>query len=365
MVLAVSAAGTAHAYRFGNIDLKIRASAAERYDSNITYADTNVKKDFITTAAAGIDATYEGHSNSVNFTGNVDQDIFAMNPKFTNTSEDFAVTYLQELSKVDRFSIKDSFDHTYEPRSFEDTLGRVAGRYSYVRNKLNIDYTRDLSKQLSVILKYFGEIDIFSTSDVSDSYLNQGGAEMVYALTSGTIFYATYDFYIRKFDPGADATTNKAGGGIRQYITKQLYVDASGGIDYVNSYDNTKYTQPFVYVSIVDDINEKTTIKGNFKKEYYATQYEQNIFDYWEISGSVTSQLLDRLDGYLNAFYGRGEYVVVDVTDDLFGLNVGANYELTKKLRLNASYSFSKTDSNVNTRDYTKNVATIAIRGVF
>jgi len=367
IAIAFSAAmtGTAGAYQFGNIDVKVRASAAERYDSNITYASSSVKQDYISTFAGGLDATYEGRLNSMNFTANVNQDIFAMNPKFTNTSEDFAFTYLQELTKLDRFSIRDAFDHTYQPRNFEDTLGRTSGIYSSVRNKLNIDYTRDLSKQLSATLKYFGEIDLFSEPDMSDSYLNQGGAELTYAFTSNTILYATYDFYIRSFVNGSSATTNNAGGGIRQFITKQLYVDASGGVSFVDSYDSTKYTQPFVYVTITDDINDKTTVKGNFKKEYYASQYEQNIFDYWEISGSVTSQLLKRLTGSLDAFYGRGEYLSIDTTDNLFGLNAGADYQLTKKLILNASYNFSRTDSNVDTNDYTKNVVTVAIRGVF
>jgi len=367
IAVAFSAAmtGTAHAYQLGNIEVKVRASAAERYDSNITYASSSVKQDYISTLAGGLDATYEGRLNSMNLTANVNQDIFAMNPKFTNTSEDLSFAYMQELTKLDRFSIRDALDHTYQPRNFEDTLGRTSGIYGSFRNKLNIDYTRDLSKQLSGTLKYFGEIDLFSEPDMSDSYLNQGGAELTYAFTSDTILYATYDFYVRSFVNSSSATTNNAGGGIRQFITKQLYVDASGGVSFVNSYDDTKYTQPFVYVTITDDINEKTTVKGNFKKEYYASQYEQNIFDYWEISGSVTSQLLERLSGNMNAFYGRGEYLVVDTTDNLFGLNVGADYELTKRLRLSASYNFSRTDSNVNTRDYTKNVASVSIRGVF
>jgi len=68
---------------------------------------------------------------------------------------------MQDFSKVDDVSIKDVLEHSYEPQSFEDALGRTNGRYSYFRNRLNVDYTRDLSKQLSAILRYFGQTDIF------------------------------------------------------------------------------------------------------------------------------------------------------------------------------------------------------------
>jgi len=75
---------------------------------------------------------------------------------------------------------------------------------------------------------------------MSDSYLNQGGAELDYALTSRSIFFAAYDFIVRKFSPGKDAATNRASGGVRQYLTDQLYIDADGGVDFIDSYDKTK-----------------------------------------------------------------------------------------------------------------------------
>lgn len=354
----------AFAYKLGNLDFNIRASAAERYDSNISY-DHDGKSDYVTTFAGGLDASYEGHTSSMALTGNIDQDLFALNPEFNNMSEDVAFKYMQDLSKVDFLSIKDVLEHTYEPRSFEDALGRTTGRYSYFRNRLNIDYTRELSKQFSMILRYFGQIDIFSLSTLSDSYLNQGGGELDYYLTSQTIIFAGYDFIVRKFSPGSDATTNRVGGGIRQYFTDQLYIDISGGADFIDSYDNSKSTNPYVIATITDDITEKTTLKVSFRKEEYTVPYSQDMYNYWEISGVASSQIMKRLAGSCRVYYGRGEYIDSGTTDDLFGVNTGLTYEMTRYFNLNASYSYYSDSSDIETRSYNKNVVRLSLAGKF
>lgn len=364
MVSIAAISSPAFAYKLGNLDFNIRASAGERYDSNITYANGG-KGDWITTFAGGLDAAYEGHSSKFSLTGNIDQDIFALNPKFDNLSEDIALKYAQDLSKFETLSIKDTLEHTYEPRSFEDALGRATGRYSYFRNKLNVDYTRELSKQISILLRYFGQIDIFSLSTISDSYLNSGGVELDYYLTSQTIIFAGYDFIIRKFDPGSDATTNRVGGGIRQYFSDQLYIDVSAGADFIDSYDNSKSTNPYVIATVTDDITENTTLKASFRKEEYTVPYSQDMYNYWEISGVATSRIRKRLAGSCRIFYGRGEYVTSGTTDDLIGANAGLTYEMTRYFNLNASYSYYSDSSDVDSRSYDKNVVRVSLEGKF
>jgi len=365
LVISLIALSTpAFAYKVGNLDFNVRASASERYDSNINYANGG-KSDYITTLAGGLDASYEGHTSSMALTGNIDQDIFALNPKFDNLSEDISFKYMQDLSKIDGIVIKDVLEHTYEPRSFEDALGRTTGRYSYFRNRLNVDYNRELSKQFSMALRYFGQIDIFSLSTLSDSYLNQGGGELSYYLNSQSIIFASYDFIVRKFSPGSDATTNRVGGGARQYFTDQLYFDVSGGADFIDDYDNSRSTNPYVIATITDDITEKTTVNASFRKEVYTVPYSQDMYNYWEISGVATSRILKRLDGSCRVFYGRGEYVNSGTTDDLFGLNAGATYEMTKYFNFNASYSYYSDISDVDARSYNKNVVKFSLAGKF
>ena len=355
----------AFAYKLGEVEIQAHGRATEAYDTNVTYANTNPLDDFITTLSAGIDINYEGRQDSLGFVGNVDQQFFVNNPKFENTSEDFNLRYSRDLTKQDTITIRDVFDHTYEPRSFEDTLGRTNGRYSYVRNKLNVDYNKEFTKQISMILGYFNQMDLFSRSDISDSDLNMGSAQLELAITSKTILTGFYNFIIRNFSPGTDATTNRGGGGLRQFLTDQLYFDVSGGVDAIDSYDKTKSTNPFVIASVTDDIDARTTIKGTFRKERYTIPYSQDIYDYWEISGLITNQLLARLAASFSAFFGRGEYIKAGVSDDLFGMNAGATYELTKKINLIASYRYYSDTADVALRGYNKNTVTLGLSGKF
>ena len=357
--------GKAFAYKTGEVEINAHGRVSEAYDTNVTYANTNPLNDFTTTLSAGLDLNYEGRVSSLGFVGNVDQQFFVNNPKFENTSEDFALNYAQDLSNLEALTVSDVFDHTYEPRSFEDTLGRTNGRYSYIRNKVNVAYNRTLTKQLSLLLGYYNQMDFFSRSDIADSYLNSGSVELDYYLTAKTVFLGFYDFSIRKFDPGTDATTNRSGGGLRQFFTDQLYVDVTGGVDAIDSFDNTKSVNPFVIASVTDDINERTIINGKFKKERYTIPYAQDIYDYWEISGLITSQLLARLSSSFSVFFGRGEYVKSGVSDDLFGMNMGATYELTKKINLIASYRYYSDTSDTALRGYNKNTVTVGLSGKF
>lgn len=355
----------AYAYKMGEIEFNIHGRASESYDTNVTSANTNVKSDYITNLSAGIDANYEGRSSFFNLTGNVNQDIFAFNPRFTNTSEDFTLSYGQELSKLDRLSLSNVFTHTYDQSNFEDALGRQGGIYSYVRNQFTIGYTRDIMKQLSASLSYNNQFDLFSRSDMSDSLYNRASAELDYYLTSETIFFGLYNFSIRNFDGGGDATIHRLGGGIRQYATTQLYVDASGGADFINSYTNAGYVRPFVLASVTDDIDALTTARLSFRKEYYTIPYSEDLFNYWEISGMASRQFLERLSASLTVFYGSGEYVAQGRDENLFGIRSGFSYDLTKKIQLIGAYNLYMNDSNFDNDTYNRNKFTLGVSGKF
>lgn len=361
IILAVAAltllASKAYSYDFGNLKLNIVGEAGETYDDNITYVNTNTKRDFITNLTAGILAQYDGKAGSASFTGNLTQEIFSEHHNYSNLAEDATLKFNSELTKRARMSIRDVLSHTYEYRSFEEQFGAPSGRYSYFRNRFYANLTMDILKQLALILRYQNNIDLPSRSDISDSYYNLGAAEFDYYITSKTIVMGTYDFSIRKFDPGRDAVTQSVGGGARQYMTDQLYFDLKAAVDYIMSYDKVTYYKPMFSASLTGELDKKTTATVGFEKQYYTNSYSQDIFDYWQISANLSRQLLARLKFLIGGFYGNGRYIAQGIQDNLFGLNASMEYELTRRAKAKISYSFSKTDSDQNSRDYTKNTA--------
>ncbi len=364
-IVAFLAPGVCFAYRVGDVDLELKASASEAYDDNITFVNTEEKKDSSTNLNLGLDGNYVGKTRSLYFSVNLNHQIFDTYSNYDNTSENLSLAYLQEFSKYSRISLKDSFTHSEEPRSFEDEFGRTSGRYSTNRNKFNAEFTRDYSQKFRLIWRYSYEIYDPSRSDLSSSYQNKLGAEADYAFNSQTIGYVTYDFSQRNFDPGSEATFNILGAGLRQYFTSQFYADARFGLDLINSYDERNYAKPFFFLSLSDEFDPTSKLTVSLVKEYTANAYTQDLFNYWQISASLTKQVFQRLRLGLNVFTGEGKYNSLGIEDKLKGLSLGLDYDLLHNLTAKLQYSYSQTESNFESREYTRNFISLGLRYAF
>jgi hypothetical protein len=349
------------AYQVGNVEINPSAAVRETFDDNITYLNTDPKQDFITTATLGLSAKYEGKTQSLDFLGHINQEIFARNNDFNNTSEDFTLNFQKELSRYDRISLKNLFLHAQDPRSFEDAFGRTSGRYSYYKNRFSLGYSHDFSKQISLTGSYANEADLFSLSSQSDSYLNRIGLRLEDALSSSAILLFSYDLAYRTFDPGKNALTNTLAAGLRYYFTKQLYLEGNTGLDIIDSYDNRTYFKPLIKVSLIDDVDENTRTNITFSHKYSTNAYEQNIFNYTQIFCSVTRRLLERLAVSLNGFYGKGKYIGTDIKDKLTGAGIGFSYDIGHNIKGTLNYNYERAHSNVDSRGYAKNSITLGL----
>ena len=142
---------------FEGLTIRPRGELRQAYDDNITLANDNEKDDFVTTLLAGLDVGYEGKTQTLTLSGDIKQQLYAREAGFNNLSEALRLNFNQEFSRYDRLRVTDSFTHADEPTSFEDDFGRTAGRYSYYRNTFNTEYTRDISRQISVQGHYGNE----------------------------------------------------------------------------------------------------------------------------------------------------------------------------------------------------------------
>ncbi|MFH0838665.1 MAG: outer membrane beta-barrel protein [Candidatus Omnitrophota bacterium] len=353
--------GDSFALRLGNVDVKLRTSASERFDDNITYTKDNKKDDLITTATAGIDVRYEGKTRLLEFTADISRQLFADNSIFDNTSRDMTLNFQNEFSKYSRINIRDSFTHADEPRSFEDALGRTSGRYSYDTNRINAEYSRDITKQFAVLARYLNETNTYSREDLVDSTLQAAGLQAGCIISSDFNVLTSYDYAKRKFDNGAHSTIESFGAGLRKYLTKQLYLDARGGRDFITSYSDTDYKKPSISASLTSDIDSNTTASVSYAKQYRTSSYTEDLFNYWQVSGSLTKRLLERLGFALSGYYGDGKYITSGTEDKLTGSSVGFTYDIGDNMRGNLSYSYSRTDSTVDISEYTKNSVTAGV----
>lgn len=355
----------AFAYRINQWELVPLASIFETYDDNVTYARDNTKSDYITTASVGLEATYEEKTRSLKLSGRISQQFFKDNSGYDNNSEDLSVEFRQEFSPYERISVTDSFTHAEEPRSFEDEFGRTAGRYSYYRNRLGAQFTKDVTREFSWAVRYNNEFTEYSRSDMSDSTYNRIGASAEYILAPKTQVSGFYDLSVRDFNPGEQAVINTLGAGCRQYFTSQLYLDGRTGFDFIHSYNDENYAKPFVSLELTQELDPTTRANIAYSKQYTTNASTQDLFDQWRFSAGWVNQLLPRLGIAFNGFYGEGTYKVINIKDEFQGASCGLLYEVSPEITATLMFSYSTTDSNTDDRDYDKNTVTLGLRASF
>jgi len=356
--LLICMSSNVYAFLYKGLDIKVGGTVSEMYDDNITRANSsdNKKGDFTTRLTLGLGVKYEGKTRTLDFAGRINQYIFAKHDNFNNMSEKLELNFQNEFSQYDSIRLKDTFTHAYEQNNFDETFEGAEGRYGYYINKFNLDYAREISKQFTVIARYTNQIDEYSRGDLKDSYLNTLGFEADYIYSADTVFFMLYDFSKRTYDEARDISIHTVAAGIRRYLTRQLYFDGTGGLDFITSFEDTEDTGEYIQGSLTDEIDENTALSLSFTKRKQTISYREDFFDSWRISGLFKRQLLKRLGCSLSGFYGEGEYKSLNLTDSLRGANIVFSYDLRKNLRGDLTYTYSDTDSTDKARGYTKNV---------
>jgi len=362
-------------YNYKGFDIKItKVSIGETFDDNITFTKENKQKDFITDLGLGLGVKYAGKTRTFELTGDISNQTFAKNDTFNNITQHINLNFKNEFSKRDRISLNNIFTHFEAPSStdegdegyFSQQFGRTAGRFEFFQNKFNIDYSNDVAKQLSLVVKYANEINVFSGASTPNSILNKPGLGLSYLFSpTATIFSLLYEFTNVQFETEEDATINTIGPGIRQYITKKFYFDGSTGVDFIDSFDDENLTKPFVQASLTYIIEEKTSARFSFNKKYGTSPYFAEIFNNWRTSASLTRQMLERLGCSLSVFYGEGEFISSTFKQKLVGANSSLKYDISRNLKGNLTYTYSQFDSNVETVGYSKNTLFLGLVAEF
>ncbi|MCK5581607.1 MAG: outer membrane beta-barrel protein [Candidatus Omnitrophica bacterium] len=346
-------------------DVDVNGSVRTSYDDNVTSASTNEKDDFITTVLVGLGLKKTGKTYDLELTTNITEQLFWDNTDFNNNAQDVRLAVLKEFSKYDRVSFSNTFRHAEDPSSFEDAFGRTAGRYSFHRNSMNLQYSRDLSKQLGLLVGYDNEIYEVDRANSSDSFLNRVSVELDYFRSSATVFILAYYFSVRDLDPGTNSTVHSFVTGVRHYLTKQLYVDATTGLSLVEDFSGKTSTDPRIFLTLTDDIDENTSVSVSFQKEKFPNGYTEDVFDYWQLTARVRHQLVERMGVVFSGFYGDGDFDSLNIRDKLTGVSTRLNYDLTEHVSAYVDYAYSQTQSNVDARGYERNIITVGMNCSF
>ena len=347
------------------LDLDVKGSVSTAYDDNVTFVKEDKKSDNVTNLLIGLGAKQEGKTHTLALEGNLTQHLFADNPSFNNNSQDVSIDLKKELSRYDRFSATNKFTHAEDPQSFEDDFGRTSGRYSYYRNTFNTEYTRDLSKHVSIQGHYGNESYSTSREDIRDSLLNRAGFDVNYIKSSATAFSLGYDFTTRHIDESGTATVHTLAAGFKHFLTTQLYIDTRAGVSLVEAFDGSNAAEPSVIAALTNDFNETDSASLSWRKTSTPSSFTADIFDSWRVALSLGRQLLERLKMTASVFFGEGDFAALGITDRQTGASARLSYEVTKNAQTFLAYTYSEVDSNIDTRGYDRNLVEVGVRFVF
>ncbi len=349
----------AMALRMGDLEVEPSVSTTGKYDSNILQTDTDRISDYLTDLTGAVNITSETKLQMIGLKGALTREMYLKQSALDNTSENLNLTYARQPDRYTMLNAADTFDHTETPTSFTDAFGRTPGRYAYYLNRFNVNYGCDMSKQFSWSANYANEIYDPSRQDLSSSQENALSLRGDYALTSTTTLFGVYGLSSRSFDPGGRVTAHTLDGAVREFFSAKTYMDLIAGISATTGVDGSRSNAPRYEATLSHEISGKTKANLSFSQRTDTTYSSSDLFKSWRVTTSLDHRLYSRLSCSGELFLGQGKYTQIGIQDKFDGASTRVNYALTPAAELSAGYTYSKTGSTLDSRRYTRGIATV------
>lgn len=348
----------AYTFPYKGTDVKIRLIITEMYDDNVTFSREERKGDFITRMELNFALTEESRRSRIELGGDISRGFYARYSDIKDSTGQATLNFTHELSEYDRVTLKVLYSRYEYPLTFEEEFGRVSGRYSTYNSTFGINYFRDISEHFSINTAYTHRINRSSRRGSIRSYNNNFRVRVDYIHDIYSTFFLTYNGSRTGYE-GRDSITNHTlAVGMRQYITKRLFLDGSAGANYLSTFG---FAKNFIEVALTDEIDQRTTARLSFVRRDQSVSDRRDVFSNWRVNSTVTRGFLKRMEGSFSIFYGRGRFEISDVTQRLVGLSSGINYMFNEHLSGSLHYNYSNFDSSNELQGYSRNTLQLGI----
>jgi len=348
-----------------NLKIDTTGTVTTAYDDNITYVHTGRLSDSVTSLETGLELMQQGKTRELSIKADIIEQIFATHNNFDNTSVDFNLDYKQDLSRYNHIEFSDTLTDAAEPRSFVAAFGRTSGRYNTLINQTAFSFRHDFTEQISEEWHLGNTVNVYSRKDIPDSDLNQAGTKAFYTMDSATIYNVSYDYSLRLFEHGPNAGVNSLFTGVRRFFTPQFYVDLGVGPDFINSFADKNMVEPHYSAALTDQVNQNNRISLTFDSQDTTNAYSEDLFNSWRTAINGFRQISPRLSAFTNIFYGQGHYELMDLSEELVGVQAQLTYAVNQRTNLGAGYTFTDSISKDSSSTYKKNYFYISSTIIF
>jgi hypothetical protein len=114
-----------------------------------------------------------------------------------------------------------------------------------------------------------------------------------YAVASSTILLGRAGVSRRSYKPGSNVDSQTVDAGVRQYFTKQIYLETFAGFSRINS--GGSQLDPRYTLSLTDEFDATTSAVLTFNNSTSANSYDNNVFSSWRLSLDLIRRLYQRL----------------------------------------------------------------------
>ncbi|MBI4682350.1 MAG: hypothetical protein HY757_04525 [Nitrospirae bacterium] len=357
----------------GGLNVKLFGKVTESYNNNITFASEGEDKieGLLTTTELGLGIQYSGKRRVIGLDGRANWQIPTKVLDVENSSENLTFTYQEGLSEFDGITLSDTYSHSQVPESFDEEFGRSGGRFDSYNNTFNINYRREISKDLSTDAIYSYGLNWFSREKSENSRQHNLNLGVNYSYSAATKFLMSYSLANSLYNDRSNISINSITASVQQYITKSLSISGRFGVDRSSQGDNRTTREDYgVSLANVIDIDQKTTVNISILKGIEIKSEEGDIFDSWRFEGSLHRDFMEDLRGSLSGFYGEGTFDLTGITDRLLGASAQLNYTFWENKKganigVGLGYTFSKLDSTDKTRAYDRGSLNLGVTAGF
>jgi hypothetical protein len=336
------------------------------YDDNVFLEPNNEDDDFIFVLSPGLFVPIPFDADSHLFSFDYHSD-FGFFEEFEDQNFDNHYFLANLDLNFPKFYVKtyDSFRYTSvrADTEFEDRIPRYENLYSFNIGKedwykwaveVNADW---------YFVQY--EDEFFEVLDRDDYTV---GGTVFYQIRPKYSLFADYDHTFIRYDddPSRDGDADRIQGGLKGEILSKLVGTIRAGFEDRRYEDETQDFSSFIAgAALVYNFSNSTTFTLTGERSNKESVYKTNNFYTANFVSLAWNQSLfwQRLDGRLRGTYQNNDYdelttegaVTQERDDDLYGFDVGVEYEIREWLTTGVDYYYLKRDSNFANFDYTDN----------
>jgi len=283
--------------------------------------------------------------------------------------------YVTQISP--RLTVSDSFYLAYETEPdflVGASINRRTSQYLYGYNNLSVSYA--WTPRFSTVTGYtltgiWYEEDENQNMDHLSHLFSQQFRYSVSRTTTGTF---DYRFQVADYDnnPDAEYTAHYALVGVDRSFTPLLAGSLRVGAQF-RDYDGPlgSDTRPYLEGALNYRAGKNTTLRWY----HYLGGDDSDLTGFasgysYKTGLTAQHQLTERLTGnvalhYLNQNFEDSPYDLPDQTDNTFAGSAGLDYRLWRNIGLNATYSYTTTDSDNYYRNYDRHRVSLGLTATF